>query len=78
MDKYKILTNLSQFTRSIIKMNNMEKFCLRWNDFDTNIKDYFRELREEHSYTDVTLATDDHYQIIIIIIINLYIQSLLV
>ena len=44
-------------------MNNMEKFCLRWNDFDTNIREYFRELREEHSYFDVTLATDDHYQI---------------
>ena len=41
----------------------MEKFCLRWNDFDTNIREYFRELREEHSYFDVTLATDDHYQI---------------
>ena len=44
-------------------MNNMEKFCLRWNDFDTNIREYFRELREEHSYFDVTLATDDHDQI---------------
>ena len=44
-------------------MNNMEKFCLRWNDFETNIREYFRELREEHSYCDVTLATDDHYQI---------------
>ena len=34
-------------------MNNMEKFCLRWNDFDTNIREYFRELLEEHSYFDV-------------------------
>ena len=54
---------LSQCSRSIVMMNNMEKFCLRWNDFDTNIREYFRELREEHSYFDVTLATDDHYQI---------------
>ena len=41
----------------------MEKFCLRWNDFETNIRGYFRQLREENSYVDVTLATDDHYQI---------------
>merc|ERR1712055_1246963 len=44
-------------------MNSMEKFCLKRNDFDTNIREYFRELRDEHSYFDVTLASDDHYQI---------------
>ena len=44
-------------------MNNVEKFCLRSNDFETNVREYFKELREEHSYFDVTLATADHYQI---------------
>ena len=43
--------------------NIMEKFCLKWSDFETNIREYFGKLSEEHSYYDVTLATDDHYQI---------------
>jgi len=36
-----------------------EKFCLRWNDFETNISNAFRELREEKDFFDVTLACDD-------------------
>ena len=40
-------------------MSNSEKFCLKWNDFETNIRDSFRELREEQDYFDVTLACDD-------------------
>jgi len=36
-----------------------EKFCLRWNDFETNISLAFRELREEKDFFDVTLACDD-------------------
>ena len=37
----------------------MDKFCLKWNDFDANIKNYFRKLRKERTLFDVTLATDD-------------------
>jgi len=44
-------------------MNNMEKFCLKWNEFETNIRESFRELREEQNHFDVTLATDDGHQI---------------
>ena len=44
-------------------MTNMEKFCLRWNEFETNIRDSFRKLREDRNYFDVTLATDDGHQI---------------
>jgi len=40
-------------------MSNTEKFCLRWNDFETNISVAFRELREEKDFFDVTLACDD-------------------
>jgi len=36
-----------------------EKFCLRWNDFESNISDAFKELREEKDFFDVTLACDD-------------------
>jgi len=40
-------------------MGSSEKFCLRWNDFETNISVAFRELREEKDFFDVTLACDD-------------------
>ena len=36
-----------------------EKFCLKWNEFDTKFKDYFRNLRAEEKLFDVTLATGD-------------------
>ena len=36
-----------------------EKFCLRWNDFETNISGAFRELRDDKDFFDVTIACDD-------------------
>jgi len=36
-----------------------EKFCLRWNDFESNISVAFRELRDEKDFFDVTLACED-------------------
>jgi len=36
-----------------------EKFCLRWNDFESNISSAFRELRDDNDFFDVTLACDD-------------------
>merc|ERR1712013_763197 len=36
-----------------------EKFCLRWNDFESNISGAFRELREDKDFFDMTLACDD-------------------
>ena len=40
-------------------MVSAEKFCLRWNDFESNISGAFRELREDKDFFDVTLACDD-------------------
>ena len=40
-------------------MGSIEKFCLRWNDFESNISGAFRELREDKDFFDVTLACDD-------------------
>jgi len=37
----------------------MEKFSLRWNDFEHNISQAFRELRDEEDFFDVTLACED-------------------
>jgi len=41
-----------------VKMTS-EKFCLRWNDFESNISIAFRELRDDKDFFDVTLACDD-------------------
>ena len=37
----------------------MDKFCLKSNDYETNIRDFFRKIREDHRFFDVTLVTDD-------------------
>jgi len=36
-----------------------EKFCLRWNDFESNISGAFKELRDDKDFFDVTLACED-------------------
>ena len=36
-----------------------DKFCLEWNDFETNISSAFRELREDKDFFDVTPVCDD-------------------
>ena len=36
-----------------------EKFCLRWNDFESNISVAFSELREEKDFFDVTLVCNE-------------------
>ena len=35
-----------------------EKFCLRWNDFESNLSAAFQSVREEKELYDVTLACD--------------------
>jgi len=37
-------------------MGSNEKFCLRWNDFESNISVAFREIREEKDFFDCTLS----------------------
>ena len=37
----------------------MDKYCLKWNKFEENIREYFRKLREDETLFDVTLVTDD-------------------
>ena len=36
-----------------------EKFCLKWNDFETNISKGFQDLRNDKDFFDVTLACED-------------------
>ena len=37
-------------------MATTEKFCLRWNDFESNISKSFREIREDKDLFDCTLS----------------------
>merc|ERR1712126_408336 len=46
-----------------IDMATAEKFCLRWNDFESNISVAFRELREEKDFFDVTLAVAEELRV---------------
>ena len=36
-----------------------EKFCLRWNDFESNISSAFKEICDDKDFFDVTMACDD-------------------
>ena len=37
----------------------MDKWCMKWNEFDTNIREYLKILRQDQRLFDVTLVTDD-------------------
>ena len=37
-------------------MEGSEKFCLKWNDFETNISTAFREIRDDKDLLDCTLS----------------------
>ena len=39
-------------------MDDQQQFCLRWNDFQTNMVASFKHLRDEKSFCDVTIATE--------------------
>lgn len=45
--------HLFQFT-----MADQQQFFLKWNDFQSNMVSSFRHLRDEKSFTDVTLACE--------------------
>jgi len=44
--------------RTFSTMTQDQQFCLRWNDFQSNMVSSFKHLRDEKSFTDVTLACD--------------------
>ena len=44
-------------------MTDSEKFCLKWNDFQTNVSKTFSSLRQEEHLFDVTLVSDDEQHI---------------
>jgi len=40
--------------------NVSDSFCLRWNDFQTNISGAFRALQDDADFFDVTLVCEDN------------------
>ena len=40
-----------------------EKFCLKWNDFQESLLDSYKNLKDDASFADVTLVSDDQVQI---------------
>jgi len=41
----------------------MEKFCLKWNEYETNISSTFQDLRNDMDFSDVTLAAEGDLQV---------------
>ena len=39
-----------------------EKFNLKWNDFHSSVSKLFTSLRNDDTFYDVTLVSDDHQQ----------------
>ena len=44
-------------------MQNVEKLCLKWNDFQENLNSAFGVLRNDEDFADVTLVSEDGTQI---------------
>ena len=44
-------------------MEHGEKFCLRWNEFESNLGNALRDLRDNRDFFDLTLACDDAQEI---------------
>ena len=40
-----------------------EKFCVKWNDFQESLLNSYKNLKDDASFTDVTLVSDDQVQI---------------
>merc|ERR1712147_143569 len=48
----------SSHTFKMAMADDQQQFCLRWNDFQSNMVNSFKHLRDEKSFTDVTLACE--------------------
>merc|ERR1712080_1718 len=49
---------LKTYKHTMAQAGDQQQFCLRWNDFQTNMVSSFKHMRDEKSFTDVTLACD--------------------
>ena len=56
-------TKLDQLAYDSHRMNNSEKFCLKWNDFKESVGSAFGSMREDLDFADTTLACEDGQQL---------------
>ena len=45
------------------KMRNLDKYCLKLNNFQENVKSTFGALRNDKEFVDVTLVCENAFQI---------------
>ena len=50
-------------TKQSYQTKKMEKFSLKWNDYQSNVSKSFQSLRHKEDYCDVTLVGDDFKQV---------------
>ena len=63
--KYLHKFHLFQITEDNCKVSaiNMEKYCLTWNQFQSNVTKALSDLRKDSDFFDVTLVTEDLHHI---------------
>ena len=44
-------------------MTSSDELCPMWNDYNTNMSLSFKEIRDDHEFSDVTLAVEGNYKI---------------
>ena len=56
--QFLFVVSVNPYQKHFTMAGDQQQFCLRWNDFQTNMVSSFKHLRDEKSFTDVTLACD--------------------
>ena len=62
-------------------MSMSEKFCLQWKEFHGNVSSCYRDIRKTGEFSDVTLASEDGYEVkchkLILAASSFYLSSLI-
>ena len=56
--QFLFVVSVNPYQKHFTMAGDQQQFCLRWNDFQTNMVASFKHLRDEKSFTDVTIASD--------------------
>ena len=57
-DDYNVCSEASQERPDMSDKMATEQFCLRWNDFHSNITSAFSDIRDDDEFLDVTLVSN--------------------